>query len=63
LFEKSLFQLCFVTRHQEGPGEPGGTDTEWDTSAGGWLQHWKLAVTDRDSRSKKQEKYLIKVRQ
>jgi hypothetical protein len=33
------FQLCFRICHQEGPREPGGTDTEWDTSAFG-LCRW-----------------------
>jgi hypothetical protein len=31
----TAFQLCFGICHQEGPREPGGTDTEWDTSAFG----------------------------
>jgi hypothetical protein len=29
------FQLCFGICHQKGPREPGGTDTEWNTSAFG----------------------------
>jgi hypothetical protein len=34
-FITTAFQLCFRICHQEGSREPGGTDTEWDTSAFG----------------------------
>jgi hypothetical protein len=29
------FLGIFLTVHMQGPREPGGTDTEWDTSAFG----------------------------
>jgi hypothetical protein len=29
------FQLSFKLFHYEGPGKPGGTEIEWDTSASG----------------------------
>jgi hypothetical protein len=35
LKQGDAFQLCFGICYQEGPREPGGTDTEWHTSAFG----------------------------
>jgi hypothetical protein len=32
-FVSIAFQLCFGICHQEGPREPGRTETEWDTSS------------------------------
>jgi hypothetical protein len=34
-FVSIAFQLCFGICHQEGPREPGRTETEWDTSSCG----------------------------
>jgi hypothetical protein len=33
--KEMLYHHCFGICHQEGPREPGGTDTEWVTSAFG----------------------------
>jgi hypothetical protein len=30
-----LFNFAFRISHSEGPGKPGGTEIEWDTSASG----------------------------
>jgi hypothetical protein len=35
LKQGDAFQIYFGICHQEGLREPGGTDTEWDTSAFG----------------------------